>query len=76
MKTKLQERREEKKISQKKLAKLVNINPQAIHQYETKIRNIDGCNIKTLAKIARALDCKITDIIEDKETVFLLLNIN
>ena len=75
MKSKLQERREGK-FSQIELSKAAGLNPQAIHQYETGIRSIDGCNIKALARIAKALNCKIIDLIEDPETVSLLLDIN
>ena len=72
MPTKLQERREGK-FSQKELSLIAGLNPQAVHHFEIGYRSIDGCNIKALAKIAKALDCKITDLIEDPETISLLL---
>lgn len=75
MKSKLQERREGK-YTQKELSSICGLNPQAIHQYETNIRRIEGCNIKALAKIAKALNCKIVDLLEDPETIKLLLELN
>lgn len=70
--TRLQERRQVKNYSQIELSKIAGLNPQAIHQYETGYRKIEGCNIKALAKIAKALDCKITDLIEDQETIDII----
>lgn len=75
MSTKLQERREGK-FSQTELSKIAGLNPQAIHHYEIGYRKIEGCNIKALAKIAKALNCKIVDLIDDPETVQLLLDLN
>lgn len=74
MKTKLQDRREGK-FTQKELSLIAGLNPQAIHHYETGFRPIEGCNIKALAKIARALNCKITDILDDPETVKIILSL-
>lgn len=74
MGTKLQDRRLGK-FSQKELSLIAGLNPQQIHQYETGYRKIEGCNIKALAKIAKALNCKIIDLIDDPETVDLLLNL-
>lgn len=75
MHTKLQDRRVGK-FTQIELSKLAGLNPQAVHQYENGIRRIEGCNIKALAKMAKALDCKIVDLIDDPETVDLLLHFN
>ena len=75
MPTKLQERREGK-YTQTELSLLAGLNPQAIHQYEIGFRKIEGCNLKALAKIAKALNCKIVDLIDDPETVSLLLDFN
>lgn len=72
--TKLQERRE-KKFSRNELSQMLGFKPQLIRQYEQGFRNIDGANIKTLAKLARALDCKLSDLIEDEETVKILLEL-
>ena len=72
--TKLQERRE-KKFSRNELSQMLGFKPQLIRQYEQGFRNIDGANIKTLAKLARALNCKLSDLVEDEETVRILLEL-
>lgn len=69
--SKLQDRRE-KKYTRSELTTLLNLPPQTIRLYEQGHMQIDGAKIKTLAKLARALDCKISDLIEDPETVNLL----
>lgn len=73
--TKLQERREGK-FSRKELTEITNMKPQAIRLYEQGHKSIDGANIKTLAKLAKALNCKISDLVEDEETVKLLLSLD
>ena len=74
MKTKLQDMREGK-FTQAELSKIAGLNPQAIHHYETGFRSIEGCNIKALAKIAKALNCRIVDLLDDSETVRLILSL-
>lgn len=49
----------EKNLSQKDLAKLLDISPAAVSKMLTKGANI---TIKTMAKIAHALDCVLTPI--------------
>lgn len=73
--TKLQERREGK-FTRQQLTELIGMKPQALRHYEQGYRKIDGAEIKTLAKLAKALNCKISDLVEDEETVKLLLSLN
>lgn len=73
--TKLQVKREEH-FSREELTKLTGLGPQTIRHYEQGFRSIDGANIKTLAKIARALNCRLSDLVEDPETVTLLEALN
>lgn len=72
--TKLQERREGK-FSRNQLTQICEMKPQAIRMYEQGVKSIDGAKIKTLAKLARALDCKLSDLVEDEETVRILLEL-
>lgn len=71
--TKLQSLRKGK-FTQEQLSKIAGLNPQAIHHYETGYRKIEGCNIKALALIAKALDCRIVDLLEDEDIIKLLSN--
>lgn len=73
--TKLQVKREEK-YTRQELTSLLGFKPNTIRQYEQGYRSIDGANIKTLAKIARALNCRLSDLVEDPETVTLLEALN
>ena len=62
MKTKIKEIRKAKGITQKELARRLNIAPSALSQIESDNNNIKS---STLHKIAAALDCSIHDLIGD-----------
>ncbi len=61
--------REKRELSQAELARIAHISVRTIQHYEQNTCNIDGANIKTLAKLANALQCGITDILEDPELI-------
>lgn len=67
--SKLQEKRLLNGLSQWQLSIKTNIPIGTIQKYENGYTPIDGAKIKTLALLAQALNCKITDIIEDQETI-------
>lgn len=56
-------------ISQSELAKRTGVNLRMLQYYEQGVKNIDGAKIDTLAALSIALDCGITDIMENPETV-------
>lgn len=73
--SKLKNVRNLKKLSQSELATASGVKVRTIQQYEQGQKSIDGAKIKTLAQLAQALDCSITDIIEDAETIKILKKI-
>lgn len=70
--TKLQRLRVKKGLSQSELAALSNVPIRRIQHYEQRVRPIDGARLETLCALCIALDCKIEDILESKETIKLL----
>lgn len=67
--SKLQEKRIAAGLSQSQLAKAAGVAVGVLQHYEQGTRNIDGVKIGTLADLAAALGCKITDILESPELV-------
>lgn len=57
---KIKELREEKRYSQEYLAKKANVNRSLLNQLENN--KLQSTTTDTLAKIANALSCKITDL--------------
>lgn len=66
---KLQKKRVEKGLSQAELSALSGISQRTISSYEQNLRNIKCAKLETLCSFCRALDCKIEDIIDDKELI-------
>lgn len=64
--TELQRLRITKGLTQSKLAELSGITLRNVQYYEQGRLNIDGAKISTLLKIANALDCQISDIVENQ----------
>lgn len=62
---KLQTIRNNKGLSQQKLADISNVSVRNIQYYEQGVMNIDGAKIGTLLALATALECRISDIIQD-----------
>lgn len=57
----IREMREEKKITQSQLAKLINVDQTAISQWE---RGITSPRMKTSLILAKALGCTLNDLID------------
>lgn len=64
---KLQEKRIAAGLSQSQLAKLSGVPVGVLQHYEQGTRQIDGAKLETLADLAAALGCKISDILESAE---------
>ena len=65
--TKLQRLRVAKKYSQNDLAEISGISARRIQHYEQRVRPIDSARLDTLCRLCIALECKIEDIIENKD---------
>ncbi len=61
MKNKLKKKREEKKITQEQLARMVNVSNMTIYRIE-KTLNTD---VKTAIKIAKILECNVEEIFDE-----------
>lgn len=59
--------RENKGISQKKLADLSGVNIQMIQHYEQGVRDINKAQAITVLKLAKALECNMEDLVNGKE---------
>ena len=67
--TKLQKIRVSKNLSQSELAALSGVPVRRIQNYEQLARPIEGARIDTLCDLCLALDCKMEDLIEDKNVI-------
>lgn len=67
--TKLEKLRVKKGLSQSSLSAISGVTIRAIQTYEQQSRPIDRARLDTLCRLCLALDCKIEDIIEDKELI-------
>lgn len=69
--TKLQNLRIERGFSQHTLAVASKVPKRAIQAYEQKDREIDRARLETICSLCATLNCKIEDILEDKELIEL-----
>ncbi len=67
--TNLQRLRVEKGLSQTALAAKSGVTKRAIECYEQRTRVIDNAKLDTLCRLCFALDCKLEDILENKELI-------
>ena len=73
---KLKELRLKKGLSQSQLADETGISVRIIQHYEQGSRVLDNARIDTILKFCVALDCKISEIIENAEYLELLKKVN
>ena len=69
---KLQNRRKEKGLSQAALAEKTGLNVRTIQHYEQGTKDFNGARLSTILKICKVLDCRMSDILNEPETVELL----
>lgn len=69
---KLQEIRLLRGLSQNDLAIETQIPTGSIQAYEQGRKDINGAKLKTLLLLCNVLNCKLEDIIEDKDTIDLI----
>lgn len=68
----LQQRRQAAGLSQSQLAKLAGVGVRVYQNYEQGVRDISKAQLSTLLRICKALNCKLSDIVTDRETAELL----
>lgn len=68
-KTKLQQQRLKKRLSQSGLSGASGIKLRTLQHYEQRTRPIDSSHLETLCDLANALDCRIEDILESEELI-------
>ena len=62
--TRLQVRRKNNKLTQRKLSELAGVNLRTIQQYEGRSKDINKAAGATLRAFAQVLSCRIEDILE------------
>ena len=62
--SKLQEIRKAKGLSTKALGELAQVNHRMIEKYENGERDLGGAAVRTVLRLAKALECEITDLVE------------
>lgn len=70
--TKIKSKRLETGITQSQLAEKAGINVRVLQHYEQGSKNFDHARIDTILKVCIALDCKMSDVIENEEYIELL----
>lgn len=65
--SKLQDLRKAKGISQSQLSKITNIKVRSIQMYEQLESPIESAGLDKLIPLALALNCKISDILENED---------
>lgn len=65
--SKLKQIREEKNISQAKLAEVSGVSLRMIQHYEQGVKDINKAQSITLYRVANALACKIEDLLNLEE---------
>lgn len=72
MASKLQDKRLAAGLSQSQLAEKADVNFRVLQCYEQGTKKIDRARMETIYKLALALDCAISDLIEDSSNVELV----
>lgn len=68
----LQKLRRAAGLSQSQLAKKAGINLRMYQFYEQGVKDINKAQLPTLLRICRTLNCKLSEILTDPETLELL----
>lgn len=65
----LKDKRMEKGLTQKQLAKEIGVHYRTIQLYEENQTNINIAKLERLMDICKVLNCKITDVLSDNELI-------
>ena len=68
----LKDMRERARMTLKMLSEITGINLNYLAMYESGNRDINGAKFVTLLTICDALECRLEDILTDKETLSML----
>ena len=68
----LKKLRTKKRLSVRKLSELSGVSGRTIEGYENGSRDINGAKLMTLLMLCDALDCRLSDILTDKELIMRL----
>lgn len=71
----LKEIRKKRNLTRKKLGEKTNISYRTIESYENNLRDINNANFMQIVRLADELECKLEDIVTDKETIKMLKKI-
>lgn len=63
-------------LSQSQLSELSGVNYRTLQKYEIGAKDINGAKLATLLKLCKALNCGLSDIVTDEETLQLLDELN
>jgi transcriptional regulator with XRE-family HTH domain len=63
--TKLQSYRLQANLTQKQLSEQTGVKIGMIQKYEQRVKNINAAEVETVLKLANALHCNITDLLEN-----------
>ena len=72
VKTKLQKMRLERNLSRKQLAEKADISEKTLRNLEQGFRDIDAANVTTVICLCNALECRMEEILENKESKQML----
>ena len=72
---KLQQLRKNKNLSQNDLANITGLSKRQLQHYEQGSCIIDGAGLDKLVPLALALECKISDILEDSQLIEMCLKL-
>lgn len=70
--TKLKAKRMEVGLTQSQLAETAGINVRVLQHYEQGSKNFDHARIDTILKVCLALECDMSDVIENDEYLKLI----
>lgn len=70
--TKLKAKRIDVGLTQSQLAERADMNVRTLQHYEQGSKNFDHARIDTILKVCLALECKMSDVIENEEYVELI----
>lgn len=73
---KLKEMRLSRGLSQSKLASKAGINVRTLQNYEQGFKDFNNSQLKTVVRVADALNCNLQDIIDDQELIDMLNKMN
>lgn len=65
----LKEIRQKYGLTQIQLAEKSGVNLRMLQYYEQGVKDINGARLSTLANLAIALECPISDILSDQELI-------